>query len=83
VSNWLINARTRKWRPSIIKAYEMERPADLLLEDSINIFCGKSVRKLDPILPMVSPARGTGSKNIGHSPPYIGPGPANKRARKA
>jgi hypothetical protein len=82
VSNWLINARTRKWRPSIIKAYEMERPADLLLEDSINIFCGKPVRKLDPILPMVSPARGHGSKSIGHSPPSSGPGSATKRARK-
>lgn len=82
ISNWLINARTRKWRPSIIKAYEMERPADLLLEDSINIFCGKPVRKLDSILPMVSPVRGNDSKNIGHSPPSSGPGPATKRARK-
>eukprot|EP00523_Entomoneis_sp_CCMP467_P010490 CAMPEP_0168728892 /NCGR_PEP_ID=MMETSP0724-20121128/5916_1 /TAXON_ID=265536 /ORGANISM="Amphiprora sp., Strain CCMP467" /LENGTH=356 /DNA_ID=CAMNT_0008775747 /DNA_START=115 /DNA_END=1185 /DNA_ORIENTATION=- len=27
VSNWLINARTRKWRPAIIKAVEQNRPA--------------------------------------------------------
>ena len=47
VSNWLINARTRKWRPAIVKAYDMNRPAAMLLEDSINIFSGKPVRKLD------------------------------------
>ena len=46
VSNWLINARTRKWRPSIVKAYRANRAADMLLEDSINIFEGKPVRKL-------------------------------------
>jgi hypothetical protein len=46
ISNWLINARTRKWRPSIVKASDMNRPADLLLEDSINIFDGKPVREL-------------------------------------
>ena len=46
ISNWLINARTRKWRPAIIKATELGRPADMLLEDSINIFDGKSVRPI-------------------------------------
>jgi hypothetical protein len=46
VGNWLINARTRKWRPAIVKAYDMNRPADLLLEDSINIFSGRSVREI-------------------------------------
>jgi hypothetical protein len=46
VSNWLINARTRKWRPAIVKAYEMGRPAHLLLEDSINIFSGQPVRDI-------------------------------------
>jgi len=40
VSNWLINARTRKWRPAIIQAYDNERPAELLQEDSIRIFEG-------------------------------------------
>ena len=47
ISNWLINARTRKWRPAIVKASELNRPADLLLEDSINIFDGKPVRPLE------------------------------------
>lgn len=46
ISNWLINARTRKWRPAIIKATELGRPADLLLEDSINVFDGKPVRPI-------------------------------------
>jgi hypothetical protein len=47
VTNWLINARTRKWRPAIMKAYEMNRPAELLLEDSIAIFDGKPLHSLD------------------------------------
>jgi Homeobox KN domain len=46
ISNWLINARTRKWRPAIIKACELGRPADFLLEDSINIFDGKPIRDI-------------------------------------
>jgi len=46
VSNWLINARTRKWRPAIVKATELDRPSELLLEDSINIFEGKPIRDL-------------------------------------
>jgi len=46
VSNWLINARTRKWRPAIVKAYDARRPADLLKEDSIRIFQRKPLRKL-------------------------------------
>jgi hypothetical protein len=46
ISNWLINARTRKWRPAIIKASELGRPADLLLEDSINIFDGQPIRPI-------------------------------------
>ena len=47
VSNWLINARTRKWRPAIVKAFELNRPVDLLLEDSINIFDGQPVRDME------------------------------------
>jgi hypothetical protein len=54
VSNWLINARTRKWRPAIVKAYELSRPADMLLEDSINIFEGKPVREIEGY-PSVAP----------------------------
>ena len=46
VSNWLINARTRKWRPAIVKASENGRPASLLQEDSINIFDGKPLRSI-------------------------------------
>lgn len=46
INNWLINARTRKWRPAIVKAYELKRPANLLLEDSINIFDGQPVREM-------------------------------------
>jgi hypothetical protein len=46
VNNWLINARTRRWRPAIVRAYELKRPADLLLEDSINIFDGNPVREM-------------------------------------
>ena len=43
VSNWLINARTRKWRPAILKAMELQRPTHCLLEDSIRIFTGDSM----------------------------------------
>ena len=46
VGNWLINARTRKWRPAIIKAYEMNRPANLLLQDAINIFNGRPMHEI-------------------------------------
>jgi hypothetical protein len=41
VSNWLINARTRKWRPSIVKATDLNRSAAMLLADSLAIFDGK------------------------------------------
>jgi Homeobox KN domain len=46
ISNWLINARTRKWRPAIIKACELGRSSDFLLEDSINIFDGTPIRDI-------------------------------------
>ena len=47
VVNWLINARTRRWRPSIEKACDLLRPAAVLKEDSINIYEGKPVRQID------------------------------------
>ena len=47
VSNWLINARTRKWRPAIVKAVELNRPADMLLQDSLCIFDGRAVAPLE------------------------------------
>lgn len=46
VSNWLINARTRKWRPAIVKASEMNRPSYMLLEDSLCLFDGGTVQPL-------------------------------------
>jgi len=55
ISNWLINARTRKWRPAIVKATGLGRPADLLLEDSIRIFDGKPVRDLNDYHPHPPP----------------------------
>ena len=51
VSNWLINARTRKWRPAIIKAYDHGRPADTLMEDAVNIFQDLPLRKLGDDVP--------------------------------
>jgi Homeobox KN domain len=48
ISNWLINARTRKWRPALRKALALNRPARLLLEDSLNLFDRKPVRELGP-----------------------------------
>jgi Homeobox KN domain len=50
VSNWLINARTRKWRPAIVKACDMRRPAHLLRKDSMAIFAGLEVADLNDIL---------------------------------
>ncbi|KAL7565246.1 hypothetical protein ACA910_014544 [Epithemia clementina (nom. ined.)] len=43
VSNWLINARTRKWRPSILKALDLQRPAQELLANSLRIFGGERI----------------------------------------
>ena len=51
VSNWLINARTRKWRPAIVKAYDLGRPADTLLEDAVNLFQGVPLRDLGEDVP--------------------------------
>jgi hypothetical protein len=53
VSNWLINARTRKWRPAIVKATDRNRPSELLLEDSIRIFDGRPLRSLHPLVGVV------------------------------
>ena len=49
VNNWLINSRTRKWRPAISKAYELGRPTAFLKEDSIRIFDGKPLQELTPM----------------------------------
>lgn len=42
----LQNTRTRKWRPAIERAFDLRRPAALLLEDGLNIYEGKGVRRL-------------------------------------
>lgn len=48
INNYLINTRTRKWRPAIEIAFDMKRPASLLLEDAEAIFDGNGeLRKLD------------------------------------
>jgi hypothetical protein len=47
VSNWLINARTRKWRPAIVKACDEGCPSGLLLDYSLAIFDGKPTPNLD------------------------------------
>jgi hypothetical protein len=46
IANWLVNARTRRWRPALNQALELNRPADVLLEDSLNIFDGEPIRDL-------------------------------------
>ena len=43
IRNWLINARVRKWKPAIMKAFDANRPSKFLLEDSIKIFDGGSI----------------------------------------
>lgn len=40
-------ARTRKWRPAIVKAFDANRPYEHLLEDSIAIFDGRPVREIE------------------------------------
>ena len=46
VGNWLINARTRRWRPAIVKAFSFERPSRMLLDDAISIFDGIPVKSI-------------------------------------
>ena len=47
INNWLVNARTRKWRPAIEDAFNAKRPAALLLEDSIRTLGGEELRPID------------------------------------
>jgi hypothetical protein len=47
VSNWLINARRRKWRSAIMQAFDLNRPAEFLLEDLITIFLGSPMSTLE------------------------------------
>ena len=47
INTWLVNTRTRKWRPAIEKAFDLRRPVSLLTEDSIRLYEGKEVRPLE------------------------------------
>lgn len=47
VNTWLMNARSRRWRPAVLKAFESNRPSALLWEDSIAVFEDKPLRSLD------------------------------------
>ena len=38
MSNWLVNNRTRRWRPALQDAFDGRRPAALLYEDSKRIY---------------------------------------------
>ena len=54
VSNWLINARTRKWRPAIVKAFNAGGPADTLMEESIAIFECQTMQLKDLVQPEIA-----------------------------
>ena len=47
ITNWLVNMRTRRWRPSISDAFDAKRPASNLLEDSMRIFRGRELRPME------------------------------------
>ena len=47
VNTWLVNARTRRWRPAILKSFDLKRPSEMLWEDSINLFEEKPLRPLN------------------------------------
>jgi hypothetical protein len=46
INTWLVNTRTRQWRPSVEEAFDAQRPAMLLMEDSLRIFKGDELRPL-------------------------------------
>ena len=46
ISNWLVNTRSRRWRPSFATAFDEKRPVALLLEDSLKIFIGEKLRPI-------------------------------------
>lgn len=47
VANWLINNRSRKWRKVIQKAFDLGRPAELLMEDSLRMFLKEPLRPIE------------------------------------
>lgn len=46
INTWLLNTRTRQWRPAVEEAFDGKRPAMLLMEDSLRIFKGDKLRPL-------------------------------------
>lgn len=62
INNFLVNTRTRKWRPSLEQAFNNRRPAALLLEDSLRIF------KEEPLRPV---ANWDGDKLYSFDPKYL------------
>lgn len=46
VNTWLVNARSRRWRPAVLRAFELGRPSEYLLEDSINLFEDRPLRPI-------------------------------------
>lgn len=60
ISTWLLNFRTRHWRPSLEQAFDLKRPAMLLLEDSLRTF------KNDTLRPVVGWDGETMFANHGH-----------------
>ena len=44
ISTWLLNIRSRQWRPAVEEAFDGKRPALLLMEDSLRIFKGHELR---------------------------------------
>ncbi|KAL3805201.1 hypothetical protein ACHAWO_007189 [Cyclotella atomus] len=44
ISTWLLNTRTRRWRPALERAFDGKRPAMLLMEDSLRVFKGDVLR---------------------------------------
>ena len=44
IQTWLVNNRTRRWRPSLEEAFDNKRPAILLLEDGMRLFSDETLR---------------------------------------
>eukprot|EP00984_Skeletonema_dohrnii_P023192 scaffold12264_cov118-Skeletonema_dohrnii-CCMP3373.AAC.8 len=47
IETYLVNSRLRKWRKSIEDAFDLRRPAYLLLEDSLRLCEGKELRPIE------------------------------------
>mmetsp|Transcript_10658 Transcript_10658/g.17596 ORF Transcript_10658/g.17596 Transcript_10658/m.17596 type:complete len:332 (+) Transcript_10658:58-1053(+) len=47
IETYLANTRMRKWRKCIEDAFDLRRPANLLLEDSLRLCLGKALRPVE------------------------------------